>query len=275
MIHKPFPQKLCEPENRWVYKRSPERVDVQIAVFRALVQRFSKVISLSRIRMKKLLLLSLMFAVLLFYVTGKQISDNRDICLLPKDDGPCRAILSRYYYNRYTQQCEEFEYGGCEGNANNFETFEDCEKTCWMIKKVPKICRLEADEGPCRALLKKYFYNFTSMACEPFYYGGCYGNDNRFDNRASCLSFCSPQTEIPSICVGPADPGSCSASVSRYYYDVKLKACKEFTYSGCGGNSNNFPSAESCTSICKKGRMNNKMNLTTMKIRRKKLQNDN
>ncbi|XP_051792069.1 tissue factor pathway inhibitor 2 isoform X2 [Erpetoichthys calabaricus] len=226
--------------------------------------------------MKKLLLLSLIFAVLLFQVTGKQISDNRDICLLPKDDGPCRAILSRYYYNRYTQQCEEFEYGGCEGNANNFETFEDCEKTCWMIKKVPKICRLEADEGPCRALLKIYFYNFTSMACEPFYYGGCYGNDNRFDNRASCLSFCSPQTEIPSICIGPVDPGSCSASVTRYYYDIKLKACKEFTYSGCGGNSNNFPSIESCTSICKKGRMNNKMHLTTkMKIRRKKLQNDN
>jgi hypothetical protein len=53
-----------------------------------------------------------------------------NICLLPKVIGRCRALILRYYYNPKTRSCEKFYYGGCGGNANNFETQEACEKTC-------------------------------------------------------------------------------------------------------------------------------------------------
>lgn len=61
-------------------------------------------------------------------------AEKQRSCLLPPDDGPCRAMVPRWYYDRYTQSCKEFNYGGCHGNANNFLTFDDCEKNCWTIK---------------------------------------------------------------------------------------------------------------------------------------------
>ncbi|XP_069504570.1 tissue factor pathway inhibitor 2 [Ambystoma mexicanum] len=186
-------------------------------------------------------------------VSGTPIKDSRATCLLPPVEGPCRALLSRYYYDRHTQSCEEFSYGGCDGNDNNFDTPEDCEKACWMIKKVPKICRMEADEGPCRGYFKRYFYNLHSLKCEEFVYGGCYGNDNKFDDEASCMQYCAPKRNAPSFCYSPKDEGSCSASVTRYYYSPENKACEEFAYTGCGGNSNNFASLKDCNSVCKKG----------------------
>ncbi|KZC10068.1 Kunitz-type proteinase inhibitor kalicludin-1, partial [Dufourea novaeangliae] len=51
-------------------------------------------------------------------------------CLLPLEHGPCRAMIPRYGYNPNTNQCEEFKYGGCSGNANNFENLQKCQQIC-------------------------------------------------------------------------------------------------------------------------------------------------
>lgn len=61
-------------------------------------------------------------------------AEKQRACLLPPDEGPCRALVPRWYYDRHTQSCQQFTYGGCYGNANNFLTFDDCEKSCWTIK---------------------------------------------------------------------------------------------------------------------------------------------
>jgi tissue factor pathway inhibitor len=52
------------------------------------------------------------------------------ICALEKVKGPCKAKLTRHFYNTATGNCEEFIYGGCNGNKNNFETIEECQKAC-------------------------------------------------------------------------------------------------------------------------------------------------
>ncbi|KAM5156768.1 tissue factor pathway inhibitor 2-like [Mantella aurantiaca] len=193
---------------------------------------------------------------------------NMTACLLPQDEGNCRGLLPRYYYDRYKQTCQEFLYGGCDGNANNFETLEDCEKTCWKIKKVPKPCRMEEEPGPCRGYLKRYAYNLLTMKCEQFIYGGCYGNGNNFSDEASCLDACSPKKNAPSFCYSPKDEGSCSASVKRYYFNHESKSCEEFQYTGCGGNSNNFIRLQDCNKVCKKGnkRPKNKKRVQRPKI---------
>lgn len=44
--------------------------------------------------------------------------------------GLCRASIPRYYYDVKSKTCEQFTYGGCGGNGNNYLTKEDCEKMC-------------------------------------------------------------------------------------------------------------------------------------------------
>lgn len=59
--------------------------------------------------------------------------------------------------------------------------------------EIPQICRFPKKEGPCRGLFKRFFFNMTTMQCEPFTYGGCQGNSNRFQDLASCTEYCSPR----------------------------------------------------------------------------------
>ena len=46
--------------------------------------------------------------------------------------------MSRWRYVPSIGQCENFIYGGCGGNANNFETFESCERKCIESVRVVK-----------------------------------------------------------------------------------------------------------------------------------------
>ena len=55
---------------------------------------------------------------------------SSDVCHLPPVSGPCSEQLQRYAYSPDTGTCQPFVYSGCEGNANNFETAEECQQVC-------------------------------------------------------------------------------------------------------------------------------------------------
>ncbi|KAG5314845.1 VKT1A inhibitor, partial [Acromyrmex insinuator] len=82
--------------------------------------------------LKPRLLFVFIIVVLMHETTSKQLYPS-SICLLPINSGPCIANILRYAYNSASGQCEQFVYGGCDGNANNFKTMSECELACKTI----------------------------------------------------------------------------------------------------------------------------------------------
>ena len=54
----------------------------------------------------------------------------KSICEMPKNEGTCFGYFLRYAFNPDSQKCEQFSYGGCDGNANNFMSLIECERRC-------------------------------------------------------------------------------------------------------------------------------------------------
>lgn len=52
------------------------------------------------------------------------------------------------------------------------------------------------------------------------------------------------------ICNLPMETGICRANQPKYYYDSATKSCVLFTYGGCQGNENNFPTKAACLEKC-------------------------
>ncbi|XDB47998.1 hypothetical protein AB1E18_001586 [Capra hircus] len=241
-------------------------------------------------------------------ITDAEVVPVRPIhsfCAMRADDGPCKAMIKRFFFNIHTQQCEEFIYGGCEGNQNRFETLEECKQKCTrdypmnitktkvtLHKEKPDFCFLEEDVGICRGYITRYFYNEQSKQCERFTYGGCLGNLNNFESLEECKNTCedtlydgiqvdapskkpsSFEFNRPSWCLTPADRGLCRANVTRFYYDSVIGKCHTFEYSGCGGNENNFTSRKACFRACERGyirRISREGLLKTKRKRKKQL----
>uniref|UniRef100_A0A9J2Q5I2 BPTI/Kunitz inhibitor domain-containing protein n=1 Tax=Ascaris lumbricoides TaxID=6252 RepID=A0A9J2Q5I2_ASCLU len=58
---------------------------------------------------------------------------SEQLCLLSIDRGACGGRQTRYAFDRQTSQCVPFEYTGCGGNLNNFQTLADCMATCGAL----------------------------------------------------------------------------------------------------------------------------------------------
>ena len=56
--------------------------------------------------------------------------EAQDLCELPKVIGPCNGIVEQFWYDKENDGCFSFNYGGCQGNGNKFDTLEFCDNRC-------------------------------------------------------------------------------------------------------------------------------------------------
>nr|AAP22947.1 Kunitz protease inhibitor [Biomphalaria glabrata] len=60
----------------------------------------------------------------------------------------------------------------------------------------------------------------------------------------------SMQKQQASLCKLDSDRGTCKGFGIRYHYKQSDGQCHMFTYSGCGGNKNNFRTQQACMTTC-------------------------
>uniref|UniRef100_A0A3Q2PWS6 Amyloid-beta A4 protein n=1 Tax=Fundulus heteroclitus TaxID=8078 RepID=A0A3Q2PWS6_FUNHE len=56
---------------------------------------------------------------------------------------------------------------------------------------VRDVCWANAETGPCRAMLPRWYFDRQEGRCVQFIYGGCGGNRNNFESEEYCLAVCS------------------------------------------------------------------------------------
>jgi Ca-activated chloride channel family protein len=60
-------------------------------------------------------------------ISGK--ASSADLCSLPPQTGPCKAVIRKFYFDQSTQTCQTFNWGGCQGVVP-FDTQQECQTAC-------------------------------------------------------------------------------------------------------------------------------------------------
>ncbi|XP_056403063.1 kunitz-type protease inhibitor 1 [Hyla sarda] len=187
--------------------------------------------------------------------------ETQENCHAPKKVGRCRGSFQRWYFNPEVNECEEFVFGGCNPNRNNYVRKEDCRQTCVNSaehadghgkgRRLQPVC-----DGKC---LRSQF-RCTDGCCIDAALE-CDDTPDCMDNsdEASCENYDKEFKKLQDLdvannkarCVELPDTGPCRASFSRWYYDPVEKTCMGFTYGGCMGNRNNFVHQTDCEEFCR------------------------
>ncbi|XXX75471.1 BPTI/Kunitz domain-containing protein [Sorangium sp. So ce134] len=82
--------------------------------------------------------------------------------------------------------------------------------------ELPNRCSLPQEPGPCDAAIPSYWHDPSSGVCIPFTYGGCDGNENRFESLEACQEACPGNVPDMDACMAPGDcvlasPRCCAA----------------------------------------------------------------
>ncbi|XP_030070098.1 kunitz-type protease inhibitor 1 [Microcaecilia unicolor] len=190
-------------------------------------------------------------------ITVLTAAETEEHCLAPAKVGVCRGSFPRWHYNSNSQACEEFIFGGCKPNKNNYLREQECKLACQDIsgpseptsRRESPVC-----DGHCLP---------SQFQCAD---GCCIDSSLECDGTPDCADqtdemYCDKYKDFSILqeidapkdtvrCGEFPDTGSCRASFPRWYYDPGSQNCYRFTYGGCPGNENNFLTKDACLTVC-------------------------
>merc|ERR1712055_533158 len=157
------------------------------------------------------------------------------VCRGPPKIGPveCKAAFKRYYYDEESETCKLFIYGGCGATKNNFNSMEECQKTCPPGRDV---CQLPKKTGRCKITPRppwqrtRYFFNVDSQECEKFIFGGCGGTQTTFLQSKSAKKDVNPMyvnCRRTLATVGPVILSTSSMSIAKNVRSLSMEAAEE------------------------------------------------
>ncbi|XP_076874261.1 kunitz-type protease inhibitor 1-like isoform X2 [Brachyhypopomus gauderio] len=180
-------------------------------------------------------------------------------CLTPKKEGPCRGSFPRWHYNAASNRCEEFTFGGCKANKNNYLSHQECSDACNGTSGIPEGRKIQVVTEVCSSPCREGQFTCSNGCCldKDLECDGQIHCSDRSDEE-SCQRLNSTLAELLSIdvseekarCVDPPVTGPCRASMPRWYYDPLNLKCHRFIYGGCSGNKNNFDKKDTCIKTC-------------------------
>uniref|UniRef100_A0A224Y504 Pancreatic trypsin inhibitor n=1 Tax=Rhipicephalus zambeziensis TaxID=60191 RepID=A0A224Y504_9ACAR len=125
---------------------------------------------------------------------------------MPREVGPCRAFIPRFYFNETLNECVRFVYGGCGGNENNFETQQECEKKCRnnYNRKNDPCLTLQQKRNFCAGGKKLtaavWYFDTKSKLCWRSKYEKCGKNLTMFPSCSNCVATCQAHMEAIQVC---------------------------------------------------------------------------
>uniref|UniRef100_A0A183C102 Bis(5'-nucleosyl)-tetraphosphatase [asymmetrical] n=1 Tax=Globodera pallida TaxID=36090 RepID=A0A183C102_GLOPA len=157
------------------------------------------------------------------------------VCGLPKDPGiPCQArgvpAVSRFFFDGSTGTCRSFQFSQCAGNANNFDSLEQCEGFCFETQCPQGGTGLRA--GPALATCVPGDALSNAHDSCPSHYA-C--TQPRFGSNFVC---CSNPDEVCRYCCPAWD--RCPPGASPFLVERSRKPL------GCNWMANNCPDGYTC-----------------------------
>ncbi|XP_065668524.1 eppin isoform X2 [Hydra vulgaris] len=138
----------------------------------------------------------LVFCILSFISSGQaKVSCNLVRCPKPlcesgvlpiKDPSGCCEICAK---RQAGESCDVSTMDVCDDRL--FCKINTQHSKHGICERINPDCRSPSNTGPCRGYFIRWFFNHAKKICKQFVYGGCGGNNNRYNSKISCEKSCA------------------------------------------------------------------------------------